>query len=65
MTPAGQAVQKADRWTKDSANRVEFLPLQEGYRLEQEYTNRVKRFADSDEARLALQAKRPPEFLWE
>lgn len=55
----------AVRLAKDSANRVEFLPLQEGYRLEQEYTNRVKRFADSDEARLAFQAKRPPEFLWE
>ena len=55
----------AVRLAKDSANRVEFLPLREGYRLEQEYTNRVKRFADSDEARLAFQAKRPAEFLWE
>jgi enoyl-CoA hydratase len=55
----------AVRLAKDSANRVEFLPLREGYRLEQEYTNRVKRFADSDEARLAFRSKRHPEFLWE
>lgn len=55
----------AVRLAKESANRVEFLPLQEGYRLEQEYTNRVKRFADSEEARLAFQAKRAPEFRWE
>lgn len=55
----------AVRLAKESANRVEFLPLQDGYRLEQEYTNRVKRFADSDEARLAFQAKRAPEFRWE
>jgi enoyl-CoA hydratase len=54
----------AVRLAKESANRVEHLPLQEGYRLEQDYTSRVKRYADSDEARLAFLTKRPPTFDW-
>jgi enoyl-CoA hydratase len=55
----------AVRLAKESANRVEFLSLRDGYRLEQEYTNRVKRFADSEEARSAFLQKRPPDFAWE
>jgi enoyl-CoA hydratase len=55
----------AVRLAKESANRVEPLSLQEGYRLEQDYTQRVKRHADSDEAREAFLAKRTPEFRWE
>lgn len=55
----------AVRLAKESANRVEPLSLQDGYRLEQEYTARVKRHADSDEARIAFLEKREPTFRWE
>jgi enoyl-CoA hydratase len=55
----------AIRLAKESANRVEFLPVKEGYRLEQDYTARVKRFADSTEAGLARSQKRDPEYHWE
>lgn len=55
----------AVRLAKESANRVEALPLLDGYRTEQDYTQRVKRHADSDEARLAFLEKRPAEFRWE
>lgn len=55
----------AVRLAKESANRVEPLPLMEGYRVEQDYTQRVRRHADADEAREAFLAKRAPEFRWE
>jgi enoyl-CoA hydratase len=55
----------AVRLAKESANRVEGLDLKDGYRLEQDYTARVKRHADSDEARLAFMAKRPADYRWE
>ena len=53
------------RLAKESANRVEHLGLQDGYRLEQDYTTRIRRYADSDEARRAFLARRPPDFRWE
>jgi len=55
----------AVRLAKESANRVESLDLHDGYRLEQDYTTRVNRFADSTEARRAFLEKRDPEFGWE
>jgi enoyl-CoA hydratase len=55
----------AVRLAKESANRVESMSLKDGYRLEQDYTGRVKRHADSDEARLAFFEKREPAFRWE
>jgi enoyl-CoA hydratase len=55
----------AVRLAKESANRVEFLNLKDGYRTEQDYTTRVKRYADSEAARLAWLDKRAPEFHWE
>ena len=55
----------AVRLAKESANRVEHLSLKDGYRLEQDYTGRVKPHADSDEARLAFLDKRAPQFRWE
>jgi len=55
----------AVRLAKESANRVESMALYDGYRTEQDYTQRVKRHADSDEARLAFMEKRAPEFRWE
>jgi enoyl-CoA hydratase len=55
----------AVRLAKESANRVESMSLLDGYRTEQDYTQRVKRHVDSDEARLAYLEKRAPRFLWE
>jgi enoyl-CoA hydratase len=52
------------RLAKESLNRVEHLSLQDGYRLEQDYTIRMTRFADSAEARRAYLDKRDPEWTW-
>jgi enoyl-CoA hydratase len=52
------------RLAKESLNRVEDLPLKEGYRIEQDYTGRVTRFNDSAEARNARQEKRDPVWSW-
>ncbi len=53
------------RLAKESANRVEYLDLKQGYRTEQDYTTRVRRYADSEEARLSWLEKRTPAFRWE
>jgi enoyl-CoA hydratase len=53
------------RLAKESANRVEAMSLHDGYRTEQDYTVRVKRFADAEEARIAFVEKRSAEFRWE
>jgi enoyl-CoA hydratase len=55
----------AVRLAKESANRVESMSLLDGYRTEQDYTQRVKRHADSEEARQAFVDKRVAEFRWE
>ena len=55
----------AVRLAKESANRVEHMDLKEGYRVEQDYTTRVKRYADADEAGKATAARRSAEFRWE
>jgi enoyl-CoA hydratase len=55
----------AVRLAKESANRVESMSLLDGYRTEQDYTQRVRRHADSDEARVAFLEKREPAFRWE
>ncbi len=55
----------AVRLAKESANRVEYMDLKEGYRTEQDYTTRVKRYADADEAARAFAERREPEFGWE
>ena len=55
----------AVRLAKESANRVEYMDLKEGYRTEQDYTTRVKRYADSDEAGSAFVERRDPQFTWE
>jgi enoyl-CoA hydratase len=52
------------RLAKESLNRVEDLPLKEGYRLEQDYTGRITRYQDSAEARRAYLEKRDPEWTW-
>ena len=50
------------RLAKESMNRVEGLPLKEAYRLEQEYTNRLRSLEDSTEAMDAFLEKRPPSW---
>jgi enoyl-CoA hydratase len=52
------------RLAKQALNRVEHLPLEEGYRLEQDYTARISRFDDSREAREAYLNKRTPNWTW-
>jgi enoyl-CoA hydratase len=52
------------RLAKEAMNRVEFLPLKEAYRTEQDYTNRLLTYADSAEARAAFLEKRSPQWQW-
>jgi enoyl-CoA hydratase len=52
------------RLAKESMNRVEWLPLKEAYRTEQEYTARLQTFDDAAEARQAFLEKRDPEWKW-
>jgi enoyl-CoA hydratase len=52
------------RLAKEAMNRVEFLPLKEAYRTEQDYTNRLLTFSDSAEARAAYLEKRKPDWQW-
>ena len=52
------------RLAKESMNRVEFLPLEDAYRIEQDYTARLLGFEDSAEARQAFLDKRDPDWKW-
>jgi enoyl-CoA hydratase len=52
------------RLAKESMNRVEFMPVKEAYRTEQDYTNRLLGFDDSAEARDAYLQKREPHWQW-
>jgi enoyl-CoA hydratase len=52
------------RLAKEAMNRVEFLPLKDAYRTEQDYTARLLGFEDSKEARRAFVEKRDPEWGW-
>jgi enoyl-CoA hydratase/carnithine racemase len=52
------------RLAKESTNRVEFLPLKDGYRTEQDYTNRLLTHTDRAEARAAYLEKREPVWHW-
>ena len=52
------------RLAKEAMNRVEFLPLDEAYRTEQEYTRRLQTFDDAEEARQAFVDKREPDWKW-
>ena len=45
-------------------NRVEFLPLKDAYRTEQDYTARLLGFEDAEEARQAFLDKRDPDWKW-
>ena len=52
------------RMAKQAMNRVEHLPLEAGYQLEQDYTARISRFDDAREARAAFLEKRSPTWTW-
>jgi enoyl-CoA hydratase len=52
------------RLAKESMNRVEFLPLKEAYRTEQDYTARLRGYDDAAEARNAFLEKRDAEWRW-
>ncbi|MES3021801.1 MAG: enoyl-CoA hydratase-related protein [Pseudomonadota bacterium] len=52
------------RLGKEAMNRVEDMAVKEGYRLEQDYTGRVSRYKDSQEARAAYLEKRDPNWSW-
>lgn len=52
----------AIRLAKESLNRVEYLPLKEAYRTEQDYTARLGRYEDSGEAIKAFIERREPNF---
>jgi enoyl-CoA hydratase len=52
------------RLAKESMNRSEYLPFDEGYRVEQDYTNRLMGLEDSQEARDAFFNKREPKWKW-
>jgi len=54
----------AMRLAKESMNRVEDLPLKEGYRTEQDYTARLRGFEDAAEANAAFLEKRSPDWKW-
>ena len=52
------------RLAKEAMNRVEFLPVKEAYRTEQDYTTRLLGYEDSAEARAAFMEKRAPDWKW-
>jgi len=52
------------RLAKESMNRSEYLPFDEGYRIEQDYTARLLGLEDSQEARDAFFEKRAPCWRW-
>jgi enoyl-CoA hydratase len=52
------------RLAKESMNRTEYLPFDEAYRIEQDYTARLMTLEDSQEARDAFFEKRDPQWKW-
>ncbi len=52
------------RLAKESVLRIEGSQLEDAYRTEQDYTQRMKTFNDSSEARAAFQEKRDPSWTW-
>ncbi len=52
------------RLAKESVLRIEGSELEDAYRTEQDYTQRMKTFNDSTEARAAFREKRDPSWTW-
>ena len=49
---------------KESLNRMEYMPVRDGYRTEQDYTNRLRTYEDAREATIAYNEKRAPQWKW-
>lgn len=52
------------RLAKESILRIEDLPMEEAYRLEQDYTTRLRGYRDAGEAMRAQLEKRPAVWTW-
>lgn len=52
------------RLAKESVLRIEHMPVEEAYRTEQDYTERLRGYHDSGEAMAAYLEKRDPEWTW-
>jgi enoyl-CoA hydratase len=52
------------RLAKESILRIEDLPVEEAYRLEQDYTTRLRGYRDAGEAMQAQLDKRPATWTW-
>jgi enoyl-CoA hydratase len=52
------------RLAKESVLRIEGDEMMERYRTENDYSNRVRAFKDSSEARTAFLENRPPRWTW-
>ena len=52
------------RLAKESILRIEADEMMRQYRTENDYTNRLRTFRDSDEAIRAFLEKRPPHWTW-
>jgi enoyl-CoA hydratase len=52
------------RLAKESILRIEGMPMEDAYRLEQDYTQRLRSYHDSAEAMRAFAEKRPPSWTW-
>jgi enoyl-CoA hydratase len=52
------------RLAKESIIRIESMPLEEAYRTEQDYTQRLRTYHDSGEAMRAYLEKRDPHWTW-
>jgi enoyl-CoA hydratase len=52
----------AMRLAKEAANRVDSMPIKSAYRTEQDYTSRLRTYADAEEARLAYLERREPNY---
>jgi enoyl-CoA hydratase len=64
---AGQMAAKSPialRLAKESILRIEADEMMRQYRTENDYTTRLRTFADSEEAILAFREKRPPRWTW-
>jgi enoyl-CoA hydratase len=52
------------RLAKESILRIEDLPVEDAYRLEQDYTTRLRGYRDAGEAMRAQLEKRPANWTW-
>jgi enoyl-CoA hydratase len=63
-TELGQKSPVAMRLAKESILRIEGTSVEDSYRTEQDYTERLKSYPDSREAMTAFVERRPPRWEW-